>query len=189
MLMVSFGEQLNNLQSVKNDLTTRQRAYQSYDAHLLDISGDYSGSPLERYLAEEDIETCQEFLGYMATRNYPNTQEISMKYPRIGDYAWKKPNQFENFAFTHGNSREVWKGKGYYIGQVAVAYGECKLVLSPRNEDTVQSSGELRCDRSPRSFKRSYGLGYGKLPDLPSEKIPLELPGLDKYLLGYVHPL
>lgn len=183
--MITFGESMEKFVSDKAEFESRQQEYIDFKEHLLDISGDYSGSTLDIYLSESDINDCHEFLNYMEERNFPNAQNISMKYARVGQYAWSKPDRFANALFRKINSHRVWRGVGYYIGNVAVGYRECGILLSPLPQDDSLQIGELRCDRDPHSFSASHGLGFGRLPDMRPDKLPLSLPTLGKLLVGY----
>ena len=163
-----------------------QRA-QQMRLHLTRISGDASGSPLDGYLEDEDIESCRDFLVDASAHAFSNAEEIYMQRRRFTDApVWTEPRRYANFSFRKLDRHTTWKGNAYTIGSVALGGGDSRLMLSPLcNEDGAQV-GELRCFRSPRVFSTSYGYGYGRLPDLPPADLPLKLPKLNDLLLKHV---
>lgn len=155
-------------------------------ARLAQVSGNVSGSPLEDYLEERDMESCRDFMEHMGGLAYPGAEELITKRPIIGSYVWKKPERsLDNgsiYLFNHGNNRRVWKGIGYHIGFVAIGIANCHLYLSP-SETSDASNGELRCYRNPQSFIKSLAVGVGRLPEPGDVRVPLPLPGLSKRLV------
>lgn len=159
-----------------------RKATTEFQKELERISGDFSGSPLEEFLCEEDVESCRDFLRLAERKDFPNASIISMQHRRFGGvalrHAWSKPKNFSNAPFRRFDHRTVWKGIGYSIGSVALGIGRCNLMLSPFRKGAGRMVGELRCDRDPQSFASSYGMGYGRLPEMPEEDLPVVLPKL-----------
>lgn len=183
--MSEFSAAIPSLESARSRAQLESSERLAFYKRLTAISGDYSGSPLEDYLAGDDVESCRDFLRYTERREFPKSIEISMKYPHFGEYAWKTPEKFSHFWFNHGNSHTVWKGLGYAIGRVAIGIADCDIVLSPARSGGGPQLGAIRCWRNHHSFISSRGLGYGLIPNPPDLKVPINLLSLTETLSKY----
>lgn len=167
-----------------------RRASTELQDELERVSGDFSGSPLEEYLCDDDTESCRDFLKLAERKDFPNASNINMQHRLLGGvalrHAWSKPKNFSNAVFRRIDHRTVWKGIGYPIGSVTLGTGRCGLMLSPFRVGAGRMVGELRCDRNPQSFTSSYGMGYGRLPEMQEDELPIRLPKLVDILYKYL---
>lgn len=202
--MTRFERHLDAQQELHDVTHARVIAQRVMSQHLVDISGDSSGSRPEDHLGPSGVAVCEDFLVEAERLNWPNAQDLSLKKRRTFILpveelpVWRKPTHYPPHPYSRALlHRKDWEGQGYRIGMGVLFPHDfmgpgyqprINLVDLNRHKTAIMlcTDGLLRCHRVPAVFRKSYGYGYGRLPegariDIDGNNLPVTL---SKYLLN-----
>lgn len=136
---------------------SRERAVTS--PYFERLSGDPGGTEPVVYFGPEGAATCREFLRAMrdTTGELRGAKPIVMKKRRSNRPVWSAPPKYPASPLADSILlRDVSSTVGYRIGSMGFDWDKPEVVLC--------GDGLLRMFRSPQTFHKSWGYGYGNLP-------------------------
>ena len=155
-------------------------AIKEFREHILAISSDHRGSDPEDYLSPTDYSTLMNFVDLADHVGWPGAQSIGLKKHRVhygsggrhlGFKAWNaSPRQPDRNGLMQAIMlrKAGQKHRGYIFGRLAVG--------DPHQMVAIADDGRLYSQREMDGTQKSYGKGWGRLPD-PEIIEPVLAPG------------
>jgi hypothetical protein len=156
--MSEFSRELAKQDALRSAVTAGNVGQQALAAHLLETSGDPAGSRIEDYFSPEEAAICHEFLDEAGARGWPRIEQFELRTRKGFDWpVWRSTQHAVHPLSRRILLEPVWSGVGYGIGSLNISANGPKVILC--------SDRTLRNERTPLLYSKSYGMGYGRLPD------------------------
>jgi hypothetical protein len=161
--MSHFSETLHTQQNHDQRAAEQVLTAEGLQAELAKMSASLKGSELDRFMTDEITEICTEFLDAADQMGWPNAEEIQLRQHRLGRPIWRTPGKYQDQAMpslvNSATTRKAGEWKGYHIAnlQVGDEAMPARVMLC--------DDGLLRCERAQPLFTKSYGEGFGQMPD------------------------
>jgi hypothetical protein len=161
--MSHFSETLHAQQNHGQRAAEQVRAAEGLQAELTKMSANPKGSELDRFMSDKIAEICTEFLEAANQMGWPNAEEIELRQHRLGRPLWRTPGKYQDQAMpsfvNSATTRKVGNWRGYHIANLQVGDEAIPTRVM------LCDDGLLRCERTQPLFTKSYGEGFGQMPD------------------------
>lgn len=161
--MSHFSETLHNQQERDHRAVEQARTAEDLQAELTRISSNPEGAELDSFMSEEITNICAEFLEAADQMGWPNAEEIELRQHRLGRPIWRTPGKYQDQAMPSfiGSTitRKAGEWKGYHIANLQIGDEAIPARVM------LCDDGLLRCERVQTTFTKSYGEGFGKMPE------------------------
>lgn len=161
--MSQFSETLHRQQ--ENDQRSVEQAQnaEALQELLTRISASPEGADFNEWLPEDMAATCEEFLEAAEEMGWPNAEEIELRQHRLGRPVWRTPGKYQDQAkgklLNTATTRQVGSWRGYHIANLRIGDEAIPARVM------LCDDGLLRCERVQPTFTKSYGEGFGEMPD------------------------